>query len=76
MESDFLDVPKLTLTLPQAQQRFGVGEVTCEAVLGALVEAGVLGARPSNRCDGHIPSCCAPTLSAGAAMADLGGGDA
>lgn len=42
MQSDFLDVPKLTLTLPQAQQRFGVDEVTCKAVLGALVDAGVL----------------------------------
>jgi hypothetical protein len=42
MQSDFLDVPKLTLTLPQAQQRFGVDEVTCQAVLGALVDAGVL----------------------------------
>ena len=42
MQSDFLDLPELTLTLPPAQQRFGVDEVTCEAVLGALVEAGVL----------------------------------
>jgi hypothetical protein len=42
MQGDFLDVPKLTLTLPQAQQRFGVDEATCEAVLGALVDAGVL----------------------------------
>ena len=42
MQSDFLDVPTLTLTLPQAQQRFGVDDVTCEAVLWALVDAGVL----------------------------------
>jgi hypothetical protein len=42
MQSDFLDVPKLTLTLPQAQQRFGVDEATSEAVLGVLVDARVL----------------------------------
>ena len=34
-----------------------------------------LGARPSNRCNGHIASCCAPTMSAGDALADLGHGD-
>ena len=22
-----------------------------------------LGVRPSNRCDNHVPSCCAPTIS-------------
>ena len=42
MQSDFLDIPELTLTLPQTQQRFGVDEVTCKAVLGTLVDAGVL----------------------------------
>jgi hypothetical protein len=42
MQSDFLDVPTLTLTLTQAQQRFGVDTPTCEAILGTLVDAGVL----------------------------------
>jgi hypothetical protein len=34
-----------------------------------------LGARPSNRCDGHSTSCCAPTLSVGDVMADVDDGD-
>jgi Fic family protein len=42
MQQAFLDSPALCLTLPQAQRRFGVSARTCEAVLGALAEAGVL----------------------------------
>ena len=42
MQSDFLEDPELTLTLPQAERRFHVDEITCKAVLGALVDAGVL----------------------------------
>jgi hypothetical protein len=42
IQNDFLDTPSLTLTLPQAQKRFSVDEITCEAVLGTLVDAGVL----------------------------------
>lgn len=42
MQGDFLENPELTLTLPQAQHRFDVDEITCKAVLGALVDAGVL----------------------------------
>jgi hypothetical protein len=42
MQDDFLDTPELTLTLHGAQRRFGVDETTCEALLLALVDAGVL----------------------------------
>ena len=46
MQQAFLDVPALRLTLPQAQRRFARNEVTCEAVLNVLVEAGVLSRTP------------------------------
>jgi hypothetical protein len=42
MQGDFLENPELTLTLPQAQHRFDVDDITCKAVLSALVDAGVL----------------------------------
>jgi hypothetical protein len=32
----------LKLTIPEAQRRFGVDEITCEAVLDALVDSAVL----------------------------------
>ena len=46
IQSDFLDNPALTLTLPRAEVRFGVDAVTGEAVLGALLDAGVLARTP------------------------------
>ena len=42
IQADFLDHPRLALTLPAAERRFGVDEVACASVLGALVEARVL----------------------------------
>jgi hypothetical protein len=42
MQQAFLDTTALTLTLSQAERRFAVDAVTCEAVLGALVSSGVL----------------------------------
>lgn len=42
MQDEFLDTPTLQLTLPQAERRLGVDRVTCEGVLGALVDAHVL----------------------------------
>jgi hypothetical protein len=42
MQSAFLENPLLSLTLPAARRRFGVDEITCAGVLGALVDAGVL----------------------------------
>ena len=45
MQSAFLDNPMLSLTAPGAERRFGVDEVTCAGVLGALVDARVLSKR-------------------------------
>jgi hypothetical protein len=42
IQNDYLDHPLLALTLGDAQERFGIDEVTCEAVLAALVDADVL----------------------------------
>lgn len=39
---EFLETPGLRLTLAQARRRFGVDEITCEAILEALVDATVL----------------------------------
>ena len=41
-QTAFLEHPMLSLTLPAAQRRFGVDQVTCTGVLGALVDARVL----------------------------------
>jgi hypothetical protein len=48
IQNDFLDNPALKLTLPRAQARFDVDAVTGEAVLGALVDAGVLARTPDD----------------------------
>jgi len=48
IQSDFLENPTLSLTRPAAQTRFGIDEVTCAAVLGALVDAQVLTERGGN----------------------------
>lgn len=42
IQNDFLDNPALKLTLPRAQARFDVDADTGEAVLRALLDAGVL----------------------------------
>jgi|tagenome__1003787_1003787.scaffolds.fasta_scaffold20486061_2 hypothetical protein len=42
MQGAFLDTPGLTLTTREAERRFDVDDVTCQAVLGVLVDAGVL----------------------------------
>jgi hypothetical protein len=42
IQTDFLENPRLALTMPTAQERFGIDEVTCAGVLGALVDARVL----------------------------------
>ena len=39
IQAAFLENPMLSLTLPEAQRRFGVDEAACAAVLGALVDA-------------------------------------
>jgi hypothetical protein len=42
MQNDFLKTPGLTLTIWQAEKRFGADRPTCDAILGALVDARVL----------------------------------
>jgi len=42
MQTAFLDIPGLTLSLKDAERRFGMDEVTSDAVLTALVDAKVL----------------------------------
>jgi hypothetical protein len=42
IEGEFLDTPGLMLTVADAQRRFGLDEITCEAVLDALVDSAVL----------------------------------
>ena len=42
IEGEFLETPDLRLTVPEAERRFGADEITCEAVLEALVDATVL----------------------------------
>ena len=42
VQNAFLDMPKLTLSLAEAGRWFEMDETTCSAVLGALVDAGVL----------------------------------
>ena len=46
MQGEFLESPTLRLTLPEAERRFGVDRVTCDAVLGTLVDATVLARTP------------------------------
>jgi hypothetical protein len=42
IESEFLANPELRLTVWEAERRFGIDEITCEAILDALVDASVL----------------------------------
>jgi hypothetical protein len=42
IESEFLEIPGLKLTIPEAQRRFSVDEIMCEAILDALVDSAVL----------------------------------
>lgn len=42
VQNEFLETPALRLTLREAQRRFGLDRITCDAVLGTLVNSGVL----------------------------------
>jgi hypothetical protein len=42
IQADFLETPDLRLTLDEAERRFHIDRLTCEAVLGALVDGRVL----------------------------------
>jgi hypothetical protein len=53
IEGVFLDDPELRLTVDEAQHRFGVDEITCEAILEALVDSTVL-FKTSDRAYGRL----------------------
>jgi hypothetical protein len=55
MQNEFLDTPTLDLTLAEAERRFGADDVTCAAVLGALVDAGVLARTPGGTYVRFVP---------------------
>lgn len=55
IENGFLDTPGLALTLPTAQQQFGVDPTTCKAVLDALVDARVLAQTRAGAYVRHFP---------------------
>ena len=42
VQGEFLEMPGLMLTVADAQRRFGLDEITCEAILDALVDSAVL----------------------------------
>jgi hypothetical protein len=42
VQGDFLAVPALSLTVAQAERRYGLDRTSCEAVLEALADAQVL----------------------------------
>ena len=46
IRGEFLEMPGLSLTLPQAQRLWGLDPASCHAVLNALVEAGFLARTP------------------------------
>jgi hypothetical protein len=56
MQADFLQNPGLRLTLDEAERRFHVDRLTCEAVLGALTEGRVLTRDATGRYRRRLPS--------------------
>ncbi len=42
IQGEYMEMPGLRLTAGQAQRLWGIGATECEALIGALVEAGVL----------------------------------
>jgi Fic family protein len=55
VQAVFLDIPETTLTVDDAQQRFGVPRDACEGVLDALVDGGVLAKTPTGDYVRHFP---------------------
>ncbi len=55
IQNDFLETPRLALTLSGASERFGVERTACEALLGALVDARVLTKAPGGAYVRYFP---------------------
>jgi len=49
VQNHFLSGPHVTLSIAEAQRRFGVDRATCEAILDFLVDAAVLARTPDGR---------------------------
>lgn len=60
IQGHYLETPGLTLTLRDAQRRFGVDGTTCEVVLAALVDAGVLTRTPEGAYARRFPRLVLP----------------
>jgi hypothetical protein len=56
MQADFLQNPSLRLALDEAERRFHVDHLTCEAVLGALTDGRVLARDATGRYRRRFPS--------------------
>ena len=48
IQDDFLDDPRLRLTVADAERRYDVDAIACEAVLTALADATVLARMPED----------------------------
>ena len=55
VETPFLDMPGLSLTVHQARRYFDIDAPTCRAVLEALTEARVLTRTPDGAYSRHFP---------------------
>ena len=55
VQNVFLDAPERALSLVDAQERLGLSGETCEGVLEALVDAGVLARTLHGRYVRHVP---------------------
>jgi hypothetical protein len=55
IQGEFLDTPCLRLTISQAEQHFEIDRTSCEAVLGALVDANVLSRSADGRYTRSFP---------------------
>ena len=49
IQGDFLDEPRLRLTVTDAERRYGATSTACEAVLTVLADATVLARTPEDR---------------------------
>lgn len=48
VRGEFMEMPGLRLSLPQAQRLWGLDSTRCEAVLNALVDSGILTCTPQH----------------------------
>jgi hypothetical protein len=56
IQSDFLENPGLAIGPRQAQRRYGLDAGPCDAIMGALVDAGVLTRTPEGLYARYFPT--------------------